>query len=184
MAPSDCFTLPPLTEQGLCRPLYPCARLCAGSCSEPGLGPATGVSRLKSGEAAVRRQRSRCWIAQPTNEAPGQAIVFRGGRLGRVGLMSTAVEDCLHTTDSRRRGTSSRPPAAFWLAVRFCATRWGSVMRGGPAGPFSDHRVAMLGSYTPQEGQAYNGLVVAWPQIQRLAARVASLAGTTQEELF
>jgi len=33
----------------------------------------------------------------------------------------------------------------------------------------SDHRAAMLGSYAPQEGQAYNGLVVAWPQIQRLA---------------
>lgn len=35
-----------------------------------------------------------------------------------------------------------------------------------------------------QEGQAYNGLVVAWPQIQQLAARVASSAETTQEELF
>jgi len=49
------------------------------------------------------------WIAKSTDEALGQAIVFGGGRLGRVGLMSTAVEDCLHTTDSRRRDTSSRP---------------------------------------------------------------------------
>ena len=64
------------------------------------------------------------------------------------------------------------------------ATRWGSLMPAGPAGPFSDHRVAMLSCYTPQEDQAYNGLVVAWPQIQRLVARVASSAGTTQEELF
>ena len=35
-----------------------------------------------------------------------------------------------------------------------------------------------------QEGQAYNGLVVAWPQIQQLAATVAPSAGTTQEGLF
>ena len=35
-----------------------------------------------------------------------------------------------------------------------------------------------------QEGQAYNALVVAWPQIQQLAANVASSSETTQEELF
>ena len=35
-----------------------------------------------------------------------------------------------------------------------------------------------------QEGQAYNGLVVAWPQIAQLAASVGSSATTSQEGLF
>lgn len=35
--------------------------------------------------------------------SPGQAIVFRGGRLGRVGLMSTAVEERLQIEPFLRR---------------------------------------------------------------------------------
>jgi len=64
------------------------------------------MPRVKSRDTAGRRERSRCWIVQPVDEAPSQASVFRSGRLCGVGMMPEAVEGCLHGAHLREDDTS------------------------------------------------------------------------------
>jgi len=100
-----------------------------------------------------------------------------------VSFASAAAVDVLQIQDFRLADTAREPPAAFWLGVRSCHTlgvphacRASRTVFGSPR---------CYARFLHSAGKpGYKGLVVAWPQIQRLVARVASSAGTTQEELF
>src|SRR5450830_425689 len=92
-------------------------------------------------------------------------------------------QESLHVGRLSPVAMTREPPAAFWLGVRSCHTlgvphacRASRTVFGSPR---------CYARFLHSAGKpGYKGLVVAWPQIQRLVARVASSAGTTQEELF